>query len=358
MPSKRTVKVGNLTLGNGSKIAVQSMLCCPPEDIEANLQQARELYATGCHIVRLAIPTKEAVALIPALKKATPMPVVADIHFDYRLALASIEAGADKIRINPGNLGGKERLMEVARACRGAGIPIRVGVNSGSLERDLLAKFGAPTGEALAESALRGVQMLEDCGFEDIVVSVKSSDVKTMVDACRIIDKRCPYPQHLGVTEAGTARMGLVKSAAGIGALLLDGIGDTIRVSLTDQPTEEVKAAYDILQAVGLWNERPQIISCPTCGRCRINVISLAKELEEKISGMKQPVKVAVMGCAVNGPGEAREADFGIAGGDGEALLFRKGKSICKIPQGEVVERLLQEIENYAVGEDGNEEIR
>ncbi len=351
MASKRVVRVGSIALGAGNPVVVQSMLCAAPEDVEGNLRQARELHTAGCEIIRLAIPSLQACKLIPLLKQATPMPVVADIHFDYKLALAAIEAGADKIRINPGNLGGAEKLRQVAQACGQAGVPIRVGVNSGSLEQDLLETHGGPTGQALAESALRGVHQLEELGFYDIVVSVKSSRVAAMVQACRILDAKCPYPQHLGVTEAGTPRMGIVKSAVGLGGLLLDGIGDTIRVSLTANPVEEIAAALDILQAAGCRQPRLQIISCPTCGRCKIDVIALAQALEERLAGCTKPLTLAVMGCAVNGPGEAREADLGIAGGEGEALLFCKGKPVCKLPAENLLERIVQEVEHFGENE-------
>lgn len=341
--SARKVKVGGLTLGDG-KIYVQSMLNTPAEDIAASVAQAQALEAAGCEIIRAAVPREEDAALIAALKKAVSVPVVADIHFDHKIALRCVEAGVDKIRINPGNIGSAQKVREVADACRAHGIPIRIGVNSGSLERELLERYGAPVPEALVESALRHASLLEDCGFEDIVISIKSSDVKLMIAAYRLLAKRVDYPLHLGVTEAGTERMGIIKSAVGIGSLLCDGIGDTIRVSLTADPVQEVYAARDILHACGM-GTGVQIVSCPTCGRTKIDLISLAHRVEQALAGVDKPLKVAVMGCAVNGPGEAREADIGIAGGRGEALLFKKGQLLRKVPEDRIVEELLREIE-------------
>lgn len=341
--SARKVKVGGLTLGDG-KIYVQSMLNTPAEDIAASVAQAQALEAAGCEIIRAAVPREEDAALITALKKAVSVPVVADIHFDHKIALRCVEAGVDKIRINPGNIGSAQKVREVADACRAHGIPIRIGVNSGSLERELLERYGAPVPEALVESALRHASLLEDCGFEDIVISIKSSDVKLMIAAYRLLAKRVDYPLHLGVTEAGTERMGIIKSAVGIGSLLCDGIGDTIRVSLTADPVQEVYAARDILRACGM-GRGVQIVSCPTCGRTKIDLISLAHRVEQALAGVEKPLKVAVMGCAVNGPGEAREADIGIAGGRGEALLFKKGQLLRKVTEDRIVEELLREIE-------------
>lgn len=341
--SARKVKVGGLTLGDG-KIYVQSMLNTPAEDIAASVAQAQALEAAGCEIIRAAVPREEDAALITALKKAVSVPVVADIHFDHKIALRCVEAGVDKIRINPGNIGSAQKVREVADACRAHGIPIRIGVNSGSLERELLERYGAPVPEALVESALRHASLLEDCGFEDIVISIKSSDVKLMIAAYRLLAKRVDYPLHLGVTEAGTERMGIIKSAVGIGSLLCDGIGDTIRVSLTADPVQEVYAARDILRACGM-GRGVQIVSCPTCGRTKIDLISLANRVEQALAGVDKPLKVAVMGCAVNGPGEAREADIGIAGGRGEALLFKKGQLLRKVTEDRIVEELLREIE-------------
>ena len=341
--SARKVKVGGLTLGDG-KIYVQSMLNTPAEDIAASVAQAQALEAAGCEIIRAAVPREEDAALIRALKNAVSVPIVADIHFDHKIALRCVEAGVDKIRINPGNIGSEQKVREVAVACKERGIPIRIGVNSGSLERELLDRYGAPVPEALVESALRHASLLEKCGFEDIVISIKSSDVRLMIAAYRLLAKRVDYPLHLGVTEAGTERMGVIKSAVGIGSLLCDGIGDTIRVSLTADPVQEVYAARDILRACGM-GRGVQIVSCPTCGRTKIDLISLAQSVEQALAGVDKPLKVAVMGCAVNGPGEAREADIGIAGGRGEALLFKKGQLLRKVPEDRIVEELLREIE-------------
>ncbi len=341
----RRVKVGNIYIGGGEKITVQSMLNTPASDIEGSVKQAVELERAGCEIIRAAVPDMAAVKLIEKLKENLTVPVVADIHFDYRLALASLEAGVDKIRINPGNIGSMERVMAVANACKAKQVPIRIGVNSGSLEKELLAKYGSPCAEALAESAMKHISMLEQCDFNDIIISIKSSSVSTMIDAYRLVAAKCDYPLHLGVTEAGTHNMALIKSSIGIGSLLLEGIGDTIRVSMTDDPVNEVSAANGILKAIGLKTDCPDIVSCPTCGRTKINLIALANEVESRLSGCKKNIKVAVMGCAVNGPGEAREADIGIAGGDGCALIFKKGEIICKVPENEALDRLLEEIE-------------
>ncbi len=348
MRKVKPVKLKDLTF-DGKKIYVQSMLNTPSYDIEASVRQAKRLEEAGCDIIRAAIPDEKALELIPAIKKEISVPLVADIHFDYRLALKSAELGIDKIRINPGNIGGQDRVKAVAEICRQKNIPIRIGVNSGSLEREILAKYGAPTAEALVESALGHAALLEQCDFDDIVISIKSSDVKTMIDAYRLLAQKCEYPLHLGVTEAGTARMGLIKSAVGIGSLLCDGIGETIRVSLTADPVEEVYAAKDILKAVGKGNG-VKLVSCPTCGRTRIDLISLAQKVEAAIKDLDKDITVAVMGCVVNGPGEAREADIGIAGGDGCAVLFKKGEVIRKIPEDKILDELIAEIK--AVGND------
>ncbi len=342
----RRVKVGGLFIGGGERITVQSMLNRPASDIEGSVRQAVELEKAGCDIIRAAVPDMAAVKLIEKLKENLTVPVVADIHFDYRLALESLEAGVDKIRINPGNIGSMDRVRAVACACKARQVPIRIGVNSGSLEKELLAKYGSPCAEALAESAMNHAALLEKCDFNDIVISIKSSDVKTMIKAYRLVAERCDYPLHLGVTEAGTHNMALIKSSIGIGSLLLDGIGDTIRVSMTDDPANEVSAAFGILKSIGLKNDCPDIVSCPTCGRTKINLIALANEVETRLSGCKKNIKVAVMGCAVNGPGEAREADIGIAGGDGCALIFKKGEIVCKVSENEAVDRLMEEIEH------------
>lgn len=338
----RNVKVGNFLL-DGERIYIQSMLSVPSYDVEGSVRQAEELERAGCEIVRAAIPDMEAVKLIPAIKERVNIPLVADIHFDYKIALAAAEAGVDKIRINPGNIGSAEKVKAVADVCRSRNIPIRIGVNSGSLEKDILAEYGRPCAEALVKSALRHVKMLTDNDFEDIVISIKSSDVPTMISAYRLLAEQTDFPLHLGVTEAGTERMGLIKSAVGIGSLLCDGIGETIRVSLTADPVREIAAAKDILKAVGRGNG-VTIVSCPTCGRTRIDLIKAASEVEAALADCELPIKVAVMGCAVNGPGEARDADIGIAGGDGCAVIFSKGELLRKIPEDRIVPELLAEI--------------
>ena len=338
-----SVKVGNFTLG-GSKIYIQSMLNIPSDDIENNVKQAVELEKAGCEILRVSIPDKNAVQLISAIKSRISIPLVADIHFDYKLALESVAAGIDKIRINPGNIGDSDRVKQVADACKARNIPIRIGVNSGSLEKELLAKYGSPTPEALVESALNHAQMLTKYDFNDIVISIKSSDVNTMVNSYRLLSQKCNYPLHLGVTEAGTERMGLIKSSVGIGSLLLDGIGETIRVSLTADPVLEIAAAKDILKSINKF-DGVKIVSCPTCGRTKINLIKLANEIERKLNDVDKNITVAVMGCVVNGPGEAREADIGIAGGDGCAILFKKGEIIRKISEENIISELMEEIE-------------
>ena len=343
MRNVKPVSVGSCTL-DGKHIDIQSMLNTRSDDIAGSVAQAVALEQAGCEIVRAAIPDKSAIALIPAIKEKISIPLVADIHFDYRLALEAAAAGIDKIRINPGNIGSMERVRAVVKACQARKIPIRIGVNSGSLEKEILAKYGAPTAEALVESAMGHVRMLEACDFDDIVISMKSSDVNTMIEAYRLCAQQCHYPLHLGVTEAGTERMGLIKSAIGIGTLLHDGIGETIRVSLTEDPVREIKAAQDILKCIGK-RGGPQIVSCPTCGRTRIDLVKTAKEVEAALEHVEKDIKVAVMGCVVNGPGEAREADIGIAGGDGCAVLFRKGTVLRKVAEEEIVPELLAEIE-------------
>ena len=343
MRNVKPVSVGSCTL-DGKHIYIQSMLNTRSDDIAGSVAQAVALEQAGCEIVRAAIPDKSAIALIPAIKGKISIPLVADIHFDYRLALEAAAAGIDKIRINPGNIGSMERVRAVVKACQARKIPIRIGVNSGSLEKEILAKYGAPTAEALVESAMGHVRMLEACDFNDIVISMKSSDVNTMIEAYRLCAQQCHYPLHLGVTEAGTERMGLIKSAIGIGTLLHDGIGETIRVSLTEDPVREIKAAQDILKCIGK-RGGPQIVSCPTCGRTRIDLVKTAKEVEAALEHVEKDIKVAVMGCVVNGPGEAREADIGIAGGDGCAVLFRKGTVLRKVAEEEIVPELLAEIE-------------
>ena len=344
MASIRQVKVKDLVLGDGS-VSIQSMLNTKSYDIPGSVEQAVRLEQAGCEIIRAAIPNKEAVALIPAIKEKVSVPLVADIHFDYRLALECAAAGIDKIRINPGNIGSDDRVHEVVKACRAKNIPIRIGVNSGSVEKSILAKYGAPTPEALVESALYHVRLLEKFDFNDIVISIKSSDVRTMIAAYELMHQSAPYPLHLGVTEAGTKHMGIIKSAIGIGSLLAHGIGDTIRISLTADPVEEVYAAKDILKALDLRRDGVQFVSCPTCGRTRIDLIGLANRVEEALKDCKKNIKVAVMGCIVNGPGEAREADIGVAGGDGCGILFKKGEIIRKVPEEEIIPALLEEVE-------------
>jgi len=337
--------VGALAVGGGAPITIQSMLSVPSADLPGNVAQAKALEAAGCDILRVAIPDRESVRLIGAIKAETTMPLVADIHYDYRLALESVAAGADKIRINPGNIGGEERVRAVAKACRAKGVPIRVGVNGGSLEKHILERYGHPTPEALVESALYHVELLERCDFGDIAVSLKASSVPLTVESCRLLAQRSRCPQHLGITEAGTSHMGLVKSAAGLGCLLLEGIGDTIRVSLTASPLEEVRAAKDILQATGIRHSGVRFVSCPTCGRTKIDLITLANDVEKALADCELDITVAVMGCAVNGPGEAREADLGIAGGDGCGILFAKGEIVEKVPQEKLLDALLAQVD-------------
>ena len=341
----KKVKIGNISIGGGEPIAVQSMLNVPANDINGSVEQAKELAAAGCQIIRFAIPNEDALALIEPIKKAVDVPLVADIHFDYRLALGAAERGIDKIRINPGNIGDESRVKAVADICNQKQIPIRIGVNSGSLEKEILAKYGSPTPEAMVESALYHASLLEKFDFDDIVISIKSSNVQTMIEAYELASEKCNYPLHLGVTEAGTERMGIIKSSIGIGSLLMHGIGDTIRVSLSDAPVKEIFAAFDILKAAGLKKDCPYLISCPTCGRTKIDLIGLAKQVEERLKDCKKPIKVAVMGCIVNGPGEAKEADIGIAGGDGNGLIFKKGEILRKVPENELLDELMKEID-------------
>ncbi len=343
MRKVRPVKLKNFTL-DGNKIYVQSMLNVISNDIEGNVEQAVALEKAGCEIIRVSIPDEKALDLIPAIKKEISVPLVADIHFDYRLALASAERGVDKIRINPGNIGSDERVKAVADICRKKNIPIRIGVNSGSLEKDILAKYGSVTPEALCESALYHARLLEKFDFGDIVLSLKASDVNKMISAYRLIAEATDYPLHLGVTEAGTYKMGLIKSSIGIGSLLCDGIGETIRVSLTDDPIKEVAAGYDILKAIGK-ARGVRLVSCPTCGRTKIDLISLAHKVEEAVAHIDKDITVAVMGCVVNGPGEAREADIGLAGGDGCVVIFKKDLILGKFPESKALEVLLKEIE-------------
>ena len=340
----KQVKIGNRIIGGGASVAVQSMLNVISTDVEGNVAQAKRLESAGCEIVRVSVPDLEAVRLVEAIKNEISIPLVADIHFDYKIAVECAAAGIDKIRINPGNIGDSDRVKAVANACKIKNIPIRIGVNSGSLDKEILKKHGAVTPAALCESALSQAQMLERFDFDDIVISIKSSDVRKTIEAYRLVSKECNYPLHLGITEAGSAHMGLIKSSVGIGSLLCDSIGDTIRVSLTDIPEKEVEAGHDILRAIGL-EKGIQIVSCPTCGRTKIDLISIAEKVENALKGVKKDIKVAVMGCVVNGPGEASDADIGIAGGDKCAVLFKKGKIVCKVKEEEIVNRLISEIE-------------
>lgn len=341
----KQVNAGGVLIGGGADVTIQSMLNIPAENIAASVEQAKALESAGCEIIRAAVPDLSAVNLIYALKQELKIPVVADIHFDYRIALECVSAGVDKIRINPGNIGSNDRVKAVANACRAKNIPIRIGVNSGSLEKSILVKYGAPTAEALCESALYHASLLEKFDFTDIVLSMKSSNVQTMVKAYELAAEKCDYPLHLGVTEAGTERMGLIKSSAGIGSLLLRGIGDTIRISLTADPIKEVYAAKDLLKALGLRKQGVTFVSCPTCGRTKIDLISLATEAEQRLKKCDKNITVAIMGCIVNGPGEAREADIGIAGGKGEGLIFKKGEIIKKVPENCLIDELVSEID-------------
>ena len=337
----RQIVAGGVTIGGGAPVRIQSMLNTKTTDEAACLAQIAELRDLGCEIVRLAVPNREAAESFSRIAAKSPLPLVADIHFDYRLAIACAEGGAAKIRINPGNIGGAEKVRAVADACRASGVPIRIGVNGGSLEKDLLEKYGRPTPEALVESAFSHIRLLEDCGFYDICVSMKSSSVPLTIAAYRLFSEKSDYPLHVGVTETGTPYMGTIKSAMGIGGLLCLGIGDTIRVSLTAPPAEEIRAAKAILSAAGVRRFGPEIVSCPTCGRTNIDLIGLANQVEQALSGCEKNITVAVMGCIVNGPGEAREADIGIAGGDGCGILFVKGRQLKKLPYDELLPALL-----------------
>ena len=341
----RQIKVAGIPIGGGAPVVIQSMLNTKTTDVEGSLSQIRALASAGCQIARLAVPNMEAARTFAEICKESPLPLVADIHFDYKLAIAAAEGGASKIRINPGNIGGEDRVKAVVDVCKDRKIPIRIGVNGGSLDKKLLEKYGHPTAEALVESAFEHLELLEKQGFYDTCVSMKSSTVPTMVAAARLFRSKCDYPIHIGVTETGPVKQGLMKSAMGIGALLLDGIGDTIRVSLTDDPIEEVYAAKDILKAAGLRKEGVNIISCPTCGRTRIDLIGLVNRVDEALKNCEKPITVAVMGCEVNGPGEAREADNGIAGGDGWGMIFEKGEQVEKLPYEELLPALLNRIE-------------
>ena len=341
----RQINVGGVPIGGGAPVVIQSMLNTKTTDVEGSLRQIQQLAAAGCQVARLAVPNMEAARGFAEICKESPLPLVADIHFDYKLAIAAAEGGASKIRINPGNIGGEDRVKAVVEVCKDRHIPIRIGVNGGSLDKALLEKYGHPTAQALVESAFQHLELLEKEGFYDTCVSMKSSTVPTMVEAARLFREKCDYPLHIGVTETGPVKQGLIKSAMGIGSLLLDGIGDTIRVSLTDDPVEEVYAAKDILKAAGLRKEGVNIVSCPTCGRTRIDLIGLVNQVDAALKDCEKPITVAVMGCVVNGPGEAREADIGIAGGDGWGMLFEKGEQVARLPYEELLPALLKRIE-------------
>ncbi len=341
----RQIQVGQVAVGGSAPVSIQSMLNTKTTDVEGSLEQIKRLKTAGCQIVRLAVPDRNAACAFGEICAHSELPLVADIHFDYKLAIAAAEKGAAKIRINPGNIGGEKNVEAVVAVCKERRIPIRIGVNGGSLDKKLLEKYGHPTAQALVESAFSHLELLEKFGFYDTCVSMKSSGVPTMVEAARLFRSQCDYPIHIGVTETGPVRMGLIKSAMGIGALLLDGIGDTLRVSLTDDPVEEVYAARDILKAAGLRKDGVNIISCPTCGRTKIDLIGLVNQVDESLKNCKKPLTVAVMGCIVNGPGEAREADIGIAGGDGCGMLFEKGQQTEKLPYEQLLPALLKRIE-------------
>lgn len=341
----RQLNVGGVLIGGDAPIAVQSMTNTHTDDAEATLAQIRKLAAAGCDIIRCAVPDMAAAEGLKTICKESPIPVIADIHFDYKLALAAIAAGVDGLRLNPGNIGSTEKVRAVVEAAKERNIPIRIGVNAGSLPKDLLGKYGHPTAEALVEAAWRHIHILEDMDYRNIKVSLKAHDVPLTIAAYRLLASQCDYPLHVGITEAGTVNSGIIKSAVGIGALLAEGIGDTIRVSLTGDPVNEVKVAYDILKALGLREYGPTLISCPTCGRTRINLEKLALEVERRLADITEPITVAVMGCVVNGPGEAREADVGLAGGIGEGLIFRKGVILRKVPENQLVDELFIEIE-------------
>lgn len=341
----KQIHVGGVPVGGGAPITIQSMCNTPTQDVEATLDQIRKLAAAGCEIIRVAVPDRSAARAVGKIREHSPIPVVVDIHFDYKLALEAIAAGADKVRINPGNIGGEDKVKAVADACRQKNIPIRIGVNGGSLEKSILARYGKICPEAMVESAFGHIRLLNKFDFDDICVSLKSSSVPITMKACQLMSQESNYPLHIGVTEAGTVKIGTLKSAVGIGGLLAMGIGDTMRVSLSADPVEEVYAARDILKAAGIRREGPELVSCPTCGRTRIDLIALANEVEERLKTVDKPITVAVMGCAVNGPGEARSADCGIAGGIGEGLLFQKGEIVKKVPQERLVDELFRLIE-------------
>ncbi|AEG60141.1 flavodoxin-dependent (E)-4-hydroxy-3-methylbut-2-enyl-diphosphate synthase [Desulforamulus ruminis] len=341
----RPVKVGPVQIGGGAPVIVQSMTNTDTRDARATIEQIKELTEAGCEVIRVAVPDREAAGALAAIKAGIAIPLIADIHFDYRLALAALEAGVDGLRINPGNIGGQRKVAEVVAAARERLVPIRIGVNAGSLEKELLSKYGGVTAAAMVESALRHIEMLEGLNYREIKISLKASNIPLMLEAYQKLSAQVEYPMHIGVTEAGTVKGGMIKSAVGIGALLAAGIGDTLRVSLTGHPKHEVYVAWEILKALGLRRRGVELISCPTCGRTQINLIQIAEQVEEKLARVDKPLKVAVMGCAVNGPGEAREADVGIAGGKGVGLIFRKGEIIRQVPEEDLLQELLKEIE-------------
>lgn len=341
----KQIHVGAVAVGGGAPVSIQSMCSTPTADVNATVAQIHRLEAAGCEIIRVAVPDMDAAAAVGEIRRRISIPLVADIHFDYKLALKCLDSGIDKIRINPGNIGGREKVRAVASGCAERGVPIRIGVNGGSLEKDLLHKYGGVTAQALVESAMGHVALLNECGFDDICISVKCSRVAVNMEAYRLLRKKTDYPLHLGVTEAGTPTMGVLKSAIGIGGLLCQGIGDTLRVSLTADPVEEITAAKNILAAAGIRRSGPDLISCPTCGRTAYDMIPIAREVERRLQGCTKPITVAVMGCVVNGPGEASAADVGIAGGRGEGLVFRKGEILYKVPQERLVDALMDEIE-------------
>jgi len=347
----REVRIGNVTIGGSYPVAVQSMTLTDTRDAKTTLAQIHRLEEAGCEIVRVAVPDDEAAAALPEIKKNISIPLVADIHFHYKLALKAIDAGVDKIRINPGNLGGEDRAKVVTRAARDAGIPMRVGVNSGSLEKDLIDKYGGPTPQGMVESALRHIRFLEDEGFSNIVLSLKASNVPRMIEAYTLMREVCDYPLHLGVTEAGPPSVGTIKSAMGIGYLLLNGIGETLRVSLTADPVEEVRVGWEILKSLGLRSRGPMLVACPSCGRCEVDLLDLTARVEKAIAGLKKPLHIAVMGCVVNGPGEAREADLAVVGGKHKGMLLKSGKIIATLPEDELIPALLREAEKFDVSE-------
>lgn len=344
MASQKQIKVGKVLIGGGAPVSVQSMTNTDTRDVEATLQQIEALARARCEIVRVAVPDEQAAEALRQICQHSPLPIIADIHFDYRLALKALAGGVDGLRINPGNIGSEKRVKEVVAAARERQVPIRIGVNAGSLEKDILDRYGHPSAEAMVESALRHVVLLEKLGYEEIKISLKTSQVPILLQAYRMLAQKVPYPLHIGVTEAGTLIRGMIKSSVGLGILLAERIGDTMRVSLTADPVYEVRTAWQILQSLNLRQAGPELISCPTCGRCQVDLIKLAEEVDQVLAEIERPIKVAVMGCAVNGPGEAREADIGIAGGKGAGLLFRKGQIIRKVPENQLLTALLEEI--------------